>query len=585
MPVRVGINGFGRTGRATFRSAHEQRRRHRVGRHQRRHGRRDARAPAPPRLRLRPVPRAPSRCSTARSRVDGARSRCSPRRIPPTLPWGDVGADVVIESSGRFRDRAGAAKHLEAGARKVIISAPAKEPDVTVALGHQLRARSTTPRSHDIISNASCTTNCLAPVAKVLNEAFGIRHGVMTTVHAYTGDQQLLDGPHKDYRRARSAGDQPRADLDRRRQGDRPRHPRARSAACRASPSASRCRPGRSSTSPSSSSTRPRRRRSTTRSASAPTRASSRASSPTARSRSSRPTSSSPRTRRSSTPGSRSSPAAPRSRSSPGTTTSGATPAASSTSRSASSCPSRSPPETESSMSTVSHAPLTPLRFLERSAEVYPDKVAIVHGDRRMTYREFAGEATRLARALQASGIERGRPRGLPLPEHPRAADRALCRSAGGSGAGGHQHAPGGRGGALHLRPLRGQAARGRLGAALDRRPGAGRARDGPGDRHRHRPRVRAGRSEAPDGPGYPDLLERGSDEPLELDGRGRAGHDHDQLHVGDHRKAQGRHVHPPRRLFEQPRGGAALRAQRPTPSTCGRCRCSIATGGARLGA
>ena len=116
----------------------------------------------------------------------------------------EVGAEVVIESTGRFRDRAGAAKHLEAGARKVIISAPAKEPDVTVALGINFE-HVYDPAKHDIISNASCTTNCLAPVAKVLNEAFGIRHGVMTTVHAYTGDQMLLDGPHKDLRRARSA--------------------------------------------------------------------------------------------------------------------------------------------------------------------------------------------------------------------------------------------------------------------------------------------------------------------------------------------------------------------------------------------
>jgi glyceraldehyde 3-phosphate dehydrogenase len=123
---------------------------------------------------------------------------------PAALPWGDLGAEVVIESSGYFRDRAGAAKHLEAGARKVIISAPAKEPDVTVALGINFD-RDYDPERHDIISNASCTTNCLAPVAMVLDEAFGIRHGVLTTVHAYTGDQQLLDGPHKDLRRARSA--------------------------------------------------------------------------------------------------------------------------------------------------------------------------------------------------------------------------------------------------------------------------------------------------------------------------------------------------------------------------------------------
>ena len=109
----------------------------------------------------------------------------------------------MIESSGRFRTRADAAKHLEAGAKKVIISAPAKEPDVTVALGVNFETYD--PELHHIISNASCTTNCLAPVAKVLHEALGIRHGVMTTVHAYTGDQQLLDGPHKDYRRARAA--------------------------------------------------------------------------------------------------------------------------------------------------------------------------------------------------------------------------------------------------------------------------------------------------------------------------------------------------------------------------------------------
>jgi glyceraldehyde 3-phosphate dehydrogenase len=110
----------------------------------------------------------------------------------------------VIESTGKFRDRAGAAKHLEAGARKVIISAPAKEPDVTVALGVNFDD-AYDPDRHHIISNASCTTNCLAPVAKVLHEAFGVRHGVMTTVHAYTSDQQLLDGPHKDLRRARAA--------------------------------------------------------------------------------------------------------------------------------------------------------------------------------------------------------------------------------------------------------------------------------------------------------------------------------------------------------------------------------------------
>jgi glyceraldehyde 3-phosphate dehydrogenase len=138
-------------------------------------------------------------------RVDGREIPVFAETNPTALPWGDLGAEVVIESSGFFRDRAGAAKHLEAGARKVIISAPAKEPDITVALGINFE-HDYDPERHHIISNASCTTNCLAPVAKVLHEAFGIRHGVMTTVHAYTGDQRLLDAPHKDYRRARSAG-------------------------------------------------------------------------------------------------------------------------------------------------------------------------------------------------------------------------------------------------------------------------------------------------------------------------------------------------------------------------------------------
>jgi glyceraldehyde 3-phosphate dehydrogenase len=120
------------------------------------------------------------------------------------LPWGELGVDVVIESTGRFRARADAMKHLEAGARKVIVSAPAKDPDVTVALGVNFD-EAYDPEAHSIISNASCTTNCLAPVAKVLHEGLGIRHGLMTTVHAYTGDQRLLDAPHKDYRRARAA--------------------------------------------------------------------------------------------------------------------------------------------------------------------------------------------------------------------------------------------------------------------------------------------------------------------------------------------------------------------------------------------
>lgn len=123
---------------------------------------------------------------------------------PADLAWGDLGVDVVAECTGLFTDRQNAAKHLAAGARKVIISAPAQEPDVTIVLG--VNTNQYEPRQHDIISNASCTTNCLAPVAKVLLENFGISSGLMTTVHAYTGDQRLLDFPHKDLRRARAAG-------------------------------------------------------------------------------------------------------------------------------------------------------------------------------------------------------------------------------------------------------------------------------------------------------------------------------------------------------------------------------------------
>src|SRR5213082_1998319 len=135
--------------------------------------------------------------------VDGKELKVFAERDPAALPWADLGADVVIESTGLFTDRKNASKHLEAGAKKVIISAPATDPDVTLALGVNDDAYD--PEQHRIISNASCTTNCLAPVAKVLHETIGIKHGLMTTVHAYTGDQCLLDGPHKDLRRARSA--------------------------------------------------------------------------------------------------------------------------------------------------------------------------------------------------------------------------------------------------------------------------------------------------------------------------------------------------------------------------------------------
>jgi glyceraldehyde 3-phosphate dehydrogenase (phosphorylating) len=203
MTVRVAINGFGRTGRAAFRAAYE----------------READIEwvaindlADPAMLAQLL-----RNDTVYGRfggsvevadgalvVDGHRIAVPGQTDPSKLPWGELDVDVVIESTGRFRTRADAAKHLEAGARKVVISAPAKEPDVTVALGVNFDDVYD-PDVHHIISNASCTTNCLAPVAKVLHEGLGIRHGLMTTVHAYTGDQMLLDGPHKDYRRARAA--------------------------------------------------------------------------------------------------------------------------------------------------------------------------------------------------------------------------------------------------------------------------------------------------------------------------------------------------------------------------------------------
>ena len=136
--------------------------------------------------------------------VDGRAIAYSAIRDPEQLRWSEAGVDVVAECTGLFRGREAASKHLSAGARKVIISAPAADPDITIVMG--VNSNRYDPKQHHIISNASCTTNCLAPVAKVLLENFGIRCGLMTTVHAYTGDQRLLDFPHKDLRRARAAG-------------------------------------------------------------------------------------------------------------------------------------------------------------------------------------------------------------------------------------------------------------------------------------------------------------------------------------------------------------------------------------------
>ena len=203
MTVRVAINGFGRTGRAAFRAAYER------GADIEWVAINDATDAA---LLAHLLERdtvyghfgGAVEVAHGAILVDGMRIATPCQTDPARLPWGELGVDVVIESTGRFRARDDAAKHLAAGARKVVISAPAKNPDVTVALGVNF-SEAYDADIHHIISNASCTTNCLAPVAKVLHEGLGIRHGLMTTVHAYTGDQQLLDGPHKDYRRARAA--------------------------------------------------------------------------------------------------------------------------------------------------------------------------------------------------------------------------------------------------------------------------------------------------------------------------------------------------------------------------------------------
>ena len=135
--------------------------------------------------------------------VDGREIKVFSEKDPSNIPWGDLGVDIVVESTGVFREREKASLHLKAGARKVVISAPAKNPDVTIVLG--VNEEDYDPSKHSVISNASCTTNCLAPVVKVLAEAFGVERGYMVTVHAYTNDQRLLDLPHKDLRRARSA--------------------------------------------------------------------------------------------------------------------------------------------------------------------------------------------------------------------------------------------------------------------------------------------------------------------------------------------------------------------------------------------
>ncbi|MEV1011142.1 type I glyceraldehyde-3-phosphate dehydrogenase [Streptomyces sp. NPDC049881] len=202
MTIRVGINGFGRIGRNYFRALLEQ------GADVQIVGVNDL-TDNDTLVHLLKYDSILGRLKEEVSHTDdtitvgGNTFRTFAERDPAALPWGEVGADIVIESTGIFTKRADAAKHLAAGAKKVLISAPAKDEDITIVVG--VNQDQYDPAKHDVISNASCTTNCVAPMAKVLDESFGIVKGLMTTVHAYTNDQRILDFPHKDLRRARAA--------------------------------------------------------------------------------------------------------------------------------------------------------------------------------------------------------------------------------------------------------------------------------------------------------------------------------------------------------------------------------------------
>jgi glyceraldehyde 3-phosphate dehydrogenase len=203
MAVKVGINGFGRIGRNVFRAALNNPNVEVVAvndltdantlahllKYDSVHGRLDADVTV----------------DGSNLVVAGQTIQVSAERDPAKLSWGELGVEVVVESTGFFTKRADAAKHLEAGAKKVIISAPASDEDITIVMG--VNHDKYDAASHDVISNASCTTNCLAPFAKVLNDKFGVRRGMMTTIHSYTNDQQILDLPHKDLRRARAAAE------------------------------------------------------------------------------------------------------------------------------------------------------------------------------------------------------------------------------------------------------------------------------------------------------------------------------------------------------------------------------------------
>jgi glyceraldehyde 3-phosphate dehydrogenase len=203
MALRIGINGFGRIGRQVLRAALQQEVADlefvaindltdtttlaHLFEYDSVHGRYDGQVSA----------------DADSISIDGTRIRILAERDPAKLPWGELGVDIVLESTGRFTSRADAAKHLEAGAKKVIISAPATNEDITIVMG--VNSDKYDPANHHVISNASCTTNCLAPMVKVLRDTFGFVHGQMVTIHSYTNDQSILDLPHKDLRRARAA--------------------------------------------------------------------------------------------------------------------------------------------------------------------------------------------------------------------------------------------------------------------------------------------------------------------------------------------------------------------------------------------
>ncbi|MCD6454268.1 MAG: type I glyceraldehyde-3-phosphate dehydrogenase [Candidatus Aminicenantes bacterium] len=201
MAVKIGINGFGRIGRNFFRASYGIRDFEVVAINDITNSRTLAHL-----LKYDSVMGKFDRevsCDDENIIVDGKKIRVFSVKDPAEIPWEEYGVDIVIESTGKFRDRENAAKHLRGSVKKVIISAPAKGPDITIVLG--VNHNQYDPANHHIISNASCTTNCFAPVTKVLDENFGIKYGQMTTVHSYTNDQRILDLPHKDLRRARAA--------------------------------------------------------------------------------------------------------------------------------------------------------------------------------------------------------------------------------------------------------------------------------------------------------------------------------------------------------------------------------------------